>query len=359
MNSYSPFSSPTYRRFFQSMTSDAQLFNVLVEMPKKYKAEIENVEDVAKEIMQTASDYEYVRDCITDGNTMAAIEDFLKTCSTSKYQRLDILRRINFGLGYYDNKKIDVLLSNADAELDFGKYMDNDAERIDDEEVLKESIMKKLSASCVSSQSLREYAQQLRTSGNVLASSAAFGREGYRIKCIVAMDTYINEDNLTPEDAALLACCTTDAQAYANATKAGEKSKGKAAYVIKGLGKAVSLVVVIYCVLNGVANGGSGVSVTAKKFSKEIMKKFNLKQSTLIGASIGPYLLNFFNEPITDTIGAWAAKNAFVSKEQAEATIQTLEEIADYDESEKSAKVVYDTPCYETEHVANACTALA
>lgn len=72
----------------------------------------------------------------------------------------------------------------------------------------------------------------MKKNGNYAVSAAAFGREGYLLKCVTAMELCLNsEPSLSPDEAVALTCTGIDLEAISDAVNRGLKVQ-KAATII-------------------------------------------------------------------------------------------------------------------------------
>lgn len=327
--SYNPiFSSADYKYFYKSITSDENLFKVLTKMGEEHNLPTADAEDRAKELMEAVANYQYVRNSVFDNRAMETLEDYLETCGSSRFDKLHILHQINFGLSLYDgNDAVSLIRKDTNGNELFTQYMKKEGDRIDSEEELKDSIKENMSHICLSSHHLRQYAQSLKTSDNVLASSKVLSKEGYKYKCIVSMQIYLKNEEFNLKEAVVTACREADIQAIANAVRIGEASQEYANKFINFIVKAGCLVGVFFLL------AGNPISLAILS---------------------GSFLISKIKKPSTEALGAFVAKHRFVSdSNHAKLAAEVLDKIATYDENEEAVKEAYDIPCYETERITN------
>ncbi|MBQ8028995.1 MAG: hypothetical protein IJ262_06280 [Clostridia bacterium] len=306
------FSSETYKKFYNSVTSDEDLFETLKAMPAEYEMEVEDAEALAKEFMDTTASYEYIRDCALDENAMAAIEDCVGTLSrNTPFTKTEILHRMNCGLGLTaDREKLESLNESSLKEI-FENYVKTESKKDTSEEELMKSIFEKLSHSPLSSNHLRDYAKRLNETGDPLYSSVALGKNGYKFRCVAAMDLYLKSENLSVEEAVCRAATQVDIQAVASAVRHGEVCQ-KYADRLVDIFKFVADFTVFIVVCSSLLLLFPGIPVVIPY---------------IIGLISG-FAFDYLVTVNTKAIGAYFAKNRYLSYNR-EVVIEGLEVIAD------------------------------
>ncbi|MBQ8028530.1 MAG: hypothetical protein IJ262_03885 [Clostridia bacterium] len=312
MEKYCVFSSETYKKFYKNITSDKELFEVLKAMPADYEVTVEDAEALAEKFMAATANYEYVRDCALDENAMAAIEDCIETLSRkTQFTKTEILHRMNCGLSLSDDsEKLGSLCSSEEV---FQQYMKTQGKTQVSEEELMELLKEKLSHIGLASDHLRDYAKRMNKTKDPLASSVVLGKNGYKFRCIAAMDIYLSNKDLSVEEAVCMASTQADLQAVASAVRHGEVSEKYAQKLIKILFATVRIV------LNLLALVFSGTPLSL--WLKGVSALLQLNQPKVK----------------TKAVGAYFAKNRYLSNERQK-VIEGIEQLADCFDEETEEK---------------------
>ncbi len=340
MYNNSVFSSDNYKSFYKSITSDGELLDVLTSMPAAYGVVVNDAEALAKKFMETTVSYEYIRDCTLDEDVMAALDDFMETCGErSSLTRLEVLHRMNFGLGLYDDTELlGKRLTMKEMKTRFDKYMKAEGYKECSEENLVESIKEKLSHSCLSSNHLRDYKRKLSKSYDPLATSVVLGEMGYRYRCIHSMDLYLRNGTMSVEEAVYLGSQEADIQAVACAARFGEITNEHAKNLINSItstGQYFFLIAAIASVILLASEELAAVLILAAIFSLiacvglcAVEKKVD--ESTCIGSFVAKHRYASYNredvldglEIIADTIDVESQEVTEAHTESAKAEFQ-------------------------------------
>ncbi len=236
---YTMYTKAQFMQIYRDMASDKSLLTALVEMQTRNSTSEQKAFEVASALIGEVAKFEYTKDMMMDA-PMDVIDDFLRSAKNLHgYDRKVLLHELNFGLGLYqDPELLEQMKEGATADQLFRAYYATYGEEPAlTEEVLETSIRQKLAQFRVSPTVMRTMAKKLEKSKNIMFTSAELGKESQRFKCIVAMDQYLHNENVTTmADAVNIACTHMEVEAVADAVSRGQLATRTAFRIILALG---------------------------------------------------------------------------------------------------------------------------
>lgn len=224
-NEYTMYSKNTFTKIYNQMSSEKDLLATMVEMQTKRGINEQKAYENACEMMGEVSKFECTKSMLME-DPDAVIDDFLLTARNLQgYDRKLLLHEISFGLSLYQSPELmEKIKEGATTDELFRSYYEAHGE--DPEitcEVLENDIRKRMTQFRVSPGVLRTMAKKLEKSKDVLFTSEALGKDNLRLKCVLAMELYLrDQDNVTIADAVNIACTDMEVEAVADAVSRGQ-----------------------------------------------------------------------------------------------------------------------------------------
>lgn len=213
---------------YRNTKDGKEIMDGLVTMAKNAGFCFNDSLELAQQIMDQVYTYDNVREQVQE-DVRAAMEQVFSTLETLEPEaRLDAMNQMLFGLNMVsDETLLEELDSGADPMVLFqessGKYT---VSAPNAEQNLREDILRKVSNLHLSPKALARMGKSIAASSDYVATSAALGRKGCALKCVVAMDLYLkNRNTMDVDEAVLLACETVELEAVSDAIRLGELSE--------------------------------------------------------------------------------------------------------------------------------------
>ena len=205
--------SPSVQSTMLSLLKSHPLFaNRREEDCQRIAAQIEGYVFTYEEMAEAlAEDISYAADCYFD-----TLQNQMDDASMHR-----TLQEVAFGLDIFRDRTLAIQSQRyADAGALF-ENTDIPYQHFSTEE-LKTDIRKKLNSFHLSAAEMERLLQALQKGKSPAAAAAAKGKENHDLKCISALELYMNHaDEITPECAAYIACTTVEMEAIADAVHKG------------------------------------------------------------------------------------------------------------------------------------------
>lgn len=232
-----------YNTYRDVDTGDA-LAAALAAMTRKEGVPVEDRQALVETIMTQVESYENTCDEISE-DVHAAMESVFEKLSTLEPEsRMDVMNQMLFGFELFtEEEQLAKLKAGVSGEALYRQeFPEAVAYSPEAEDYMQRKLLEKAENLRLSPKALERMRISLRNTGDYVATSAALGRNGYALKCAAAMDLYLrNRDRITPEEAALNACCYVDLESIADGVRLGEIAE------TVSLGLMVIRLVVMFC----------------------------------------------------------------------------------------------------------------
>ena len=203
---------------------------------RRIAAQIEGYVFTYEEMAEAlAEDISYAADCYFD-----TLQNQMDDASLHR-----TLREVAFGLDIFRDRTLAIQSQRyTDARVLF-ESTDSPYQHFSTEE-LKTDIRKKLNSFHLSAAEMERLLQALQKGNSPAAAAAAKGKENHDLKCISALELYMNHaDEITAECAAYIACTTIEMEAIADAVHKGMMTE-KVASVLIWLAILAGILVIAY-----------------------------------------------------------------------------------------------------------------
>lgn len=226
------------------------LLDLLVSMAGEKGYDTKRGAELATGIMDGVEQYEATRELLETDVKAALTPLFNKLEKQPPEQRMLILDQALFGLTCAEDE---ALLERVE-KRGFRKGGANLYQELrgmppvwspEKEVELKAALVKKVGNLNLSEGAVNRMAKKL-SHGDYAATAAAFGREGYFLKCATAMHLYLEAgEGATVEEAVAEACTGVDAQALGDAVHRGQVVE-KAAKILLGLAIGAAFILMLH-----------------------------------------------------------------------------------------------------------------
>jgi len=189
--------------------------------------------DIADRIMKEVEHFEdtWVRvfDETRMSDSLDAIMDqmFEKMSVLEPEQRMETMRQMMYVFTLHSDQKIQYLLDDGWNEIDLyrEKYQKLLIDRYKSEEALQKDLKNVVNHNHISPLRVNWMKEKVLDEIPYVATAAAFGKGSYELKCITAMDLYLNSlgtrEEMSPELAAVNTCMCVDLEAIADGARMG------------------------------------------------------------------------------------------------------------------------------------------
>lgn len=219
----------------------------LIRLGKAGRSEEESAA-LADRIMKEVLVYENVRETVEENTSGAVNELFAMMDTMEQKDRVLALDKILFGLECVsDDEAFARAVNAADAEALYRERHGEGPECSDEtEDILKRKLLLKVENMNLSPKALQRLAGRFGNGEGWVATAAAFGREGYALKCLAAMDLIQRGGKEADvSEAVLTACVDVDMQAVADAVSRGQMVEKVALTVLKVA--TIAGLIILYC----------------------------------------------------------------------------------------------------------------
>lgn len=209
---------------YRETDSGEKLAVTLATMAGEEGIPVANSVTLAEKIMAEVEHYEDTCDLVSE-DVHAAMESVFDSLSRLEPEaRMEAMDQMLFGFTLFSDEEALAKLKNGiSGEALYQQSCSRIPYSPEAEAELQKKLMAKAENLRLSRGALERMRTALRNSGDYVATSAALGRDGYTLKCAVAMDMYLrNREHITPEEAVLNACCFVDLEAIADGVRVGE-----------------------------------------------------------------------------------------------------------------------------------------
>lgn len=226
------------------LDSGSSLKSAMLSMPGKLGLKdmsSAEAEDMASQITRFVGRYEAARDGISC-DLIGSVNKFLESMdsyTTRERFMKGILRGLDMSENGLNPEIFDGKSGSAAYEEIFG--CDDKYENMPYSN-LRTEFMTRLGQLNFSSKAIDRMLRELKKSPDFVASAAAFGREGYELKCLTAMHLCLTRIDMTPWEASINACLGTDIQAVGDAVRLGRVTAEAAGVLMNGCVIAAVLV---------------------------------------------------------------------------------------------------------------------
>lgn len=224
MRQYEMFNKKQFESLYMDLKGDAELKDILAVRLAEEGISGAEADRVIHGVIHNVAACETMKNALSE-DAAATFEAFLQDSrKMNGYDRKVLLHQLYFGLKLYQDPELaKKRLNGASADALFRAYYAEQGENpAVTEEVLENRIRELVAGYRISPAAMRVFAWELQTGKNMLVTSEAMGEEGYRLKCLAAMDLYLrNQGRMTVEEATAAACSSVDLQAAADASSCG------------------------------------------------------------------------------------------------------------------------------------------
>jgi len=224
------------------------LTEALVEMAKSKGMAFSDSLELAQKIMDSVYSYNNILEQVQE-DVQSAMEQALAGLETMDPEdRMDAMRQILFGLHLAsDEELLSRLDKDSSSEELFREACDKGVPYMPGkEDDLRKALLRKVTNLRLSPAALARMGKKLSSSEDYVAASAAMGRKGYALKCVVAMDVYLrNKETMDIDEAVLATCETVEMEAIADAVRIGEIAEATAEILVIALTIAIFIAIMI------------------------------------------------------------------------------------------------------------------
>lgn len=247
-------------REFSSLDNYGEFAEGLTRIAMSHGAGFTEGLKLADSVIRSVAQYEAANEDVREDARQAMQKLYAELDEVAPAKRLAILNQMYFGLKVCSD---DVLFGRLCEVGGEALYRENCGELSYSpalEAELKRKILRRVSSLSFSPRALERMTKALLRGGDVTASAAALGRDGFTLKCVAAMHFYMsNRDSVSVEQASLAACSGTDIQALGDAVNAGRIGSGAAlALMAAGL---IALTIVSAKAIIAAASLGGGLLI--------------------------------------------------------------------------------------------------
>lgn len=224
------------------------LTEALVEMAKSKGISFSDSLELSRKIMDSVCSCDNILEQVQE-DVQSAMEHALAGLETIDLEdRMEAMRQILFGLHLVsDEELLSRLDKGSSSEELFREACDKGVPYMPTkEDDLRKALLRKVTNLRLSPTALTRIGKKLSTSEDYVATSAAVGRKGYVLKCVVAMDVYLsNKDTMDIDEAILAACETVEMEAIADAVRIGEIAEETAEFLLVVLSVAILIATIV------------------------------------------------------------------------------------------------------------------
>lgn len=274
----------------------------------------EECAQLADQILLAVGRYELLHEQM-ESDAGGAMRQFLDSLNDLDVkERIDIMDQLFFGLRCAEDERLFQLISAENGgDALYRKMRGAPDYSPGKEEELRSKLIQKAGSMRVCPGLYKKLGEQVKKNGNCAASAAAFGREGYMLKCVTAMELYLNgESAMSPDEAVALACTSVDLEAVGDAVNRGLKVQRAATIALSVIVVVGSILLTVVAVnaLGAGAGAGAGAAVAYTGSSVVQYLSPTTKELTLFSEFMKPH---------------WAQSSAITSAAQTTAKAATEE----------------------------------
>lgn len=224
------------------------LTEALVEMAKSKGMDFSDSLELSKKIMDSVYSYDNILEQVQE-DVQSAMEQALAGLESMEPEdRMNAMRQILFGLHLAsDEELLSRLDKGSSSEELFREACDKGVPYMPrKEDDLRKALLRKVTNLRLSPAALAQMGKKLSSSEDYVATSAAVGRKGYALKCVVAMDVYLrNKETMDIDEAVLATCETVEMEAIADAVRIGEIAEATAELLLLALTVAILIATIV------------------------------------------------------------------------------------------------------------------
>lgn len=328
----------------RTLQNYGEMREVLAEAAQKKGMTFSKSVELADQVMAGVMTFEDFKEALESDTEEAVGELFGAFEDMEPQERLAAVDRILFGLQCAADEKLYTRLEEGEdgEELYAEVRTEAPAWSEEKEEELRKELVRRLEHLNLSSSLLRKKLEDFTDPEEAVATASALGREGYELKCVAAMQHYLNAgDEADLAESVAAACTGIEMQAVADAVEKGYKAEDAAKIVLNTLiaaSVATAGVIAAWTVLFASAVThpiivtliGAGAAALITKDVVEIMEPLTEKASMAAG-SAGIVLAELLKKG-TDTINRGLARaRAYMETERK----NLKEQVPDLDEEQE------------------------
>lgn len=233
---------------YHNIKDGKALTEALVEMAKSTGMAFSDSLELSKKIMDSVYSYDNILEQVQE-DVQSAMEQALAGLESMEPEyRMNAMRQILFGLHLAsDEELLSRLDKGSSSEELFREACDKGVPYMPrKEDDLRQTLLRKVTNLRLSPAALARMGKKLSSSEDYVAASAAMGRKGYALKCVVAMDVYLrNKETMDIDEAVLATCETVEMEAIADAVRIGEIAEATAEILLLALTIAIYIATIV------------------------------------------------------------------------------------------------------------------
>ena len=231
-----------FHQMSDMLLGEVSLMECLTAMQTGQGIDEKDAKDNAHRCMLAVAAHETLREALSE-NSMAVLEKlFARLKKESPGQQMEALHQIFFGLTLYEDPDRVQSLENGVSLNDLYQTYRSEAAPALTAEALEDQIRFALQQYHITPGMMRTLTKQMRGKAGYFAAAEALGERGRNLKCLVAMDLWLqNPDAMTLEEAAGTAATSVETQAVADALNRGYIARDVALTILTVLGHAIAV----------------------------------------------------------------------------------------------------------------------